>query len=344
MGRCSTLTTTLSLPMLVLGAALAGACAGAGAGPDETLPVFLTTATPAPTPAPSLTQEPIPDPPTPRIQTAPPTAVSLDWLDGDAEVPAIPLPFAAPAPDFDLLEATESAAPDFDGEYSVVVHNLLDGRYAATNESRVYYGASLFKMSLLYEAYRQRELGLLDFGMDVELTEEYTQHDLGSLEYLELETGDLITVKDAVRAMTIVSDTPTAVLIQDLIGYEADQTLLALGLEETQFLNSDLPTSARDMARLMTAIASGEGLSNGSRLEMLGLMRQEWFTAGIVAAADGSPVAHKSGSYSDGTHDVGVVWGPAGPYVIAIMTDASYDFEPVREVAEAVYSYFEANP
>jgi beta-lactamase class A len=271
--------------------------------------------------------------------------VSLAWLDGNADVPALPDPFTPPVPDAGLLNVIQTAAPGFDGQYSVVVHNLVDGRYAAYNESRVYYSASLFKASLLYEAYRQRELGLLDFSMEVEMTEEYAQYDLGSLEYLELEVGDLITIEDAIRAMTIISDTPTEVLIQDIIGAQADQTLLDLGLQETQFLNRDLPTSARDMARLIEVIASGEGVSNESRLEMLGLMRQEWFTDGVIAAVPpGTPVAHKTGSFADAAHDAAVVWGSAGPYVIVVMTDASYDFTYVREVAEAVDDYFAANP
>lgn len=350
MGLKSTLTTHVSLPAVGLGMALAVACGGEGGASiyeDEVLTgptVFVRTATPVP-------GEKQNHAPTVHAGTdahddaSEPTLVSLEWLDSSAEVPPLPAPFAAPVPDLGLQSAIESALPAFEGEYSVVVHHLVDGRYAHHNESKVYYGASLFKMSLLYEAYRQRDLGLLDFGMEVELTEEYVQHDLGSLEYLELKVGDLITVEDAIRAMTIVSDTSTAVLVQDLIGWQADQTLLELGLRETQFLNSELPTSARDMARLMTAIASGEGVSEAARLEMLGLMRQEWFAEGIIAAQPpGTPVAHKSGSYAEGTHDVGLVWGSSGPYIIAIMTDGSYDFSNVREVAEAVHAYFEANP
>lgn len=347
MGVHSTLTTSLGAALVA--GVLAAACGG-DAAPEETATpavIFNTPTTTISTPEPTET----PDQPDPTGATASPAddggsrLVSLAWIDGGAEVPALPPSFAAPVADSGLRNVIATAAPDFDGEYSVVVHNLADGRYAAYNESKVYYSASLFKASLLYEAYRQRELGALDFSMEVALTEEYAEYDLATLEYLEVRAGDRLTIEDAIRAMAIASDTSTAVLIQDLIGVQADQTLLNIGLRETQFLNRELPTSARDMARLVEAIAAGVGVSNESRLAMLSLMRQEWFTDGVIAAAPaGTAIAHKTGSYADATHDAAVVWGPAGPYVIVVMTDASYDFTYVREVAQAVYDYFAANP
>jgi beta-lactamase class A len=268
---------------------------------------------------------------------------SLEWLESTLNVPPLPSPFQDPVDDPALRDVIETALPEYGGEYSVVVHHLLDGRYAEFNQSKVYYGASLFKSSLMYEAFIQRDSGELDFAMEVELTEEYVAYDLGTLEFLGLEEGDIITVEDAIRAMTIVSDTPTAVLIQDLIGFAADQTLLALGIEDTQFLNRSLPATADGMTRLFTAIASGEGVTDQSRLDMLNLMRQEHFGGGVIAGTPaGTAIAHKTGSFANATHDVAIVWGPTGPYIIAVMTDASYTFNPIRDVAAAVWAYFES--
>jgi len=269
---------------------------------------------------------------------------SLEWLESTVNVPALPFPFAERAPNAELQNVIETALPNFSGEYSVVVYNLLDGRYAAFNQSKVYYGASLYKASLMYEAFIQRDRGDLDFETEVVLDGEYAAYDLNTLDFLGLAAGDVITIEAAIRAMTIVSDTSTAVLMQDLIGFDADQTLLALGITDTQFFDSELPATADGMARLFAAIASGAGVSDASRLEMLNLMSQEHFGGGVVAAAPGAAVAHKTGSFTNATHDVAVVWGPAGPYIIAVMTDASSDFGPVRDVAAAVGAYFEANP
>ncbi len=270
--------------------------------------------------------------------TAPPRepmVVSLAWLDGGTLVPDLPAPFAAPSGDGGLRAAIEAALAGREGSYSVVVHNLADGRYAALNEDRVYYAASLYKLELLLEAYRQRDAGELDFSRLLTLERKYVENDLGTLEGLGLIEGDMVSVADAIRAMTIVSDTPTAVLVQDTVNpARVDATLGSLGLTSTENANRELPTTARDMARLLTAIAAGEGGVGGSRVEMLSLLRQEWFTEGIVAGVPGEAAVD----------DVALVWGPAGPYVIAVLTDRSYDWEPIREVSRAVWDYFAANP
>jgi len=273
--------------------------------------------------------------------------VSLAWLDAGLTVPELPSPFAARLEDAGLRAAIEAVLAGREGSYSVVVHNLVDGRYAALNDGNVYYAASLYKVELLIEAYRQRDGGELDFSRLLTLEKKYVEQDLKTLELLGLIEGDMVSVQDAVRAMTIVSDTPTAVLMQDTLNpVRVDGTLASLGLTDTENANRDLPTSARDMARLLTAIAAGEGgVAEASRLEMLSLLHQEWLTEGIVAGVPAeAAVAHKTGSYTDATHDVALVWGPDGPYVIAVLTDRSYDWEPVREVSRAVWEYFAASP
>jgi beta-lactamase class A len=320
----------------------ATACGGSSAPnpPDVIvggLPSRTRAATPSPTPAvAAAVQTPEPTPP-PR----PPMVVSLAWLDGAPAVPDLPSPFAAPAADAGLKAAIEGALAGREGSYSVVVRNLADGRYAELNADQVYYAASLYKLEVLLEAYRQRDASELDFTRLLTVEKKYIELDLKTLELLEILENDQVTVHDAVRAMTIVSDTPTASLLQDTVNpVRVDQTLASLGLTATENANRDLPTTARDMARLLTAITS-----ESSRTEMLSLLLQEGFRSGIVAGVPpDTPVAHKTGSYSDATHDVALVWGPTGPYIIAVLTNRSYDWEPIREVSRAVWDYLVANP
>jgi beta-lactamase class A len=260
-------------------------------------------------------------------------------------VPPLPFPFAEPQPD-PALEAliVETLGEDLPS-YSVVVHHLGDGRSAAINDDRVYYAASLFKLGLLLEVYRQRDAGEIDFGQELVLEKKYVEQDLGTLKLLGLQEGDIITVADAVRAMIIVSDTPTAVMIQDLVGPgRVESTLRSLGLIDTHYTR-ELPASARDMATLLKAIAAGDGVSEESRLEMLSLLLREAVRQGIPSGVPpGTPVAHKSGNWSNATHDVALVWGPSGPYIIAILSDQAWRWEPTVAVSRAVYDYFAQNP
>jgi len=332
----------------VTAAVLTLACGGGSAkeGESDVLIGVLPTPTAresSPTPA-AAGEAPTPEPTLPPRS---PIVVSLAWLDAGTAAPELPATFAARAEDTGLKAAIEAALAGREGSYSVVVHNLANGRYAAINEGQVYYAASLFKLELLLEAYRQREAGELDFAQLLTLEKKYVEYDLKTLEALGIIEGDMVSVHDAVRAMTIVSDTPTAVLMQDTLNAaRVDQTLASLGINDTENANRELPTTARDMARLLTAIASGEaGVTEASRAEMLSLMQQEWFDDGVPAGVpDGTAVSHKTGSYADATHDVALVWGPAGPYIIAVLTDRSYDWGAIREVSRAVSDYFAINP
>jgi beta-lactamase class A len=333
---------------LLLAAALFSACGGGAAeekGSDVLIGVLPTPAAYDSSPTPAAAGEVA----TPEATLPPrsPMVVSLAWLDGGTPAPELPAAFAARADDAGLKAAIEAALAGREGSYSVVVHNLANGRYAAINEGQIYYAASLFKLELLLEAYRQRDAGELDFAELLTVEKKYVEYDLKTLEALGILEGDMVSVQDAVRAMAIASDTPTAVLMQDTLNAaRVDQTLASLGITDTKNANRQLPATAHDMARLLTAIAGGEGgVSDTSRVEMLSLLQQEWFDDGIPAGVPaGTAVAHKTGSYTDATHDVALVWGPTGPYVIAVLTDRSYDWEAIREVSRAVWEYFAANP
>jgi beta-lactamase class A len=336
------------LACLTLAAVLASSCGGGSAeeeGSDVLIGVLPTPAGRGASLTPAVAGEVATPEPTPAPRS--PMVVSLAWLDAGTPVPELPAALAAPAEDAGLKAAIEATLAGREGSFSVVVHNLANGRYAAINEGEVYYAASLFKLELLLEAYRQRDGGELDFAELLTVEKKYVEYDLKTLEALGILENDMVSVHDAVRAMTIASDTPTAVLMQDTLNAaRVDQTLASLGITDTENANRELPTTARDMARLLTAIALGEaGVAETSRVEMLSLLQQEWFNDGVPAGVPSdTSVAHKTGSYTNATHDVALVWGPAGPYVIAVLTDRSYDWGAIREVSRTVWDYFAGDP
>ncbi|MEX0683047.1 MAG: serine hydrolase [Dehalococcoidia bacterium] len=271
--------------------------------------------------------------------------VSLEWLAG-GDFPSVPSAFVSPVQNAELRAAIQGALAGQEGRFSVIVHNLADGRYASLKAGDTYYAASLFKAAVLLEAYRQRDSGELDFAKEVEVTKAAAENDLGTLEYLEIEIGDKVTIGDAVKAMIVVSDTTLGNLVLEEVGYSnVDDTLREIGASTMTVSDTELPTTAADMAALVGAIARGDGVSEASRQEMLSLMAQEWFAEGVVAGLPaGTLYAHKTGSYTDATHDVAIVEGPAGPYLIAVLSDRSSEWEPIADVSAAVWQYFAENP
>jgi beta-lactamase class A len=323
------------------------ACGGSGGALQPTVGI---TPRAEPTVTPEPTSTPVPATAV-VVPTAPPMVrlpevKSLEHLSADVAVPELSATFATPSEDPALAALIRTTLSGYEGTYSVVVRNLEDGRFAALNEGEVYYAASLFKLALLLEAYRQRDAGEIDFSQVLTLEEKYAVYDLGTLESLGLEAGDMLTLADAIRAMIIVSDTPTAVMVQDVVNpWRVDQTLRSLGVNDMSVMTTDLPTTARDMALLMEAVAAGEGVTAESRREMLALLLQEWIRGGIPSGVPAnSAVAHKTGNLANATHDVALVWGPGGPYIISVLSDRSWDWEATVAVSRAVWDYFAANP
>lgn len=349
MGGMKGLSVAL-LPALVLCLATAVACGGGGDGGE---PGLVITPLPGPTATPTERPEPtpIPTPTTAATPAAVPTVhlsevKSLAYLSADAAVPELPATFAPSVDDPALEVLIRTTLSGYEGTYSVVVRNLEDGRSASLNEGEVYKAASLFKLALLLEAYRQRDAGEIDFSELLTLEEKYMEYDFGTLELLGLEEGDMLTLADALKAMIIVSDTPTAVMVQDAVNpVRVEQTLRSLGINDMSVLTAELPTTARDIALLMEAVAAGAGTTAESRREMLALLLQERIRGGIPAGVPAnSAVAHKTGNLTNITHDVALVWGPGGPYVIAVLSDRSWESQPLAAVSRAVWDYFAANP
>jgi beta-lactamase class A len=115
-------------------------------------------------------------------------------------------------------------------------------------------------------------------------------------------------------------------------------------MRSTGFFGNQMPTTASDMALLLEAIARGAALNEATSLEMLARLESEVIDDRIPALLPaGTFVAHKTGSWSDATHDAGIVISPEATYVLVILTDYGYadgGAERIALVSRAVYDYY----
>lgn len=85
-------------------------------------------------------------------------------------------------------------------------------------------------------------------------------------------------------------------------------------------------TSPRDMARLCELIEQGVGLSATAREGVLDTLKRQKYNERIPAGLpEGVVVAHKTGSIKGVRNDAGIVYAPAGPYVIALYSKGLSD-------------------
>lgn len=238
-----------------------------------------------------------------------------------------------------LQKRLEEALGQDAEHYGVYAKDLATGRGAAVNAGKVFKAASLFKLEVMYEVFRQRDLGLLEFDELLEVTPYYAGFDLGTR---PVEVGQLLSIADALAYMMSVSDNVSAVLLQDRVGAgNVNQTMSALGLGDTGLFTEGLPATAQDIGTLLEAIARSRTVPEESREQMLELMSSETFDNGLAAGvAPGTRVVHKTGNLSDATNDAGIVFAPRGAYALVVLSDRDHDPRAIKLVSRLVYEYF----
>lgn len=284
------------------------------------------------------------------IESARPTAGAS--LDEDAEAPVAtsdetPLPLPAGvvplSPSALLLERIKDAAGEDHDHISVSVKRLTDGTSASFDGSTQYYAASTFKLAVLYEAAGRLSDGRLSLDDRLFMTDADAAEDLGTSSYLEFEDDGSITVRNLLQPMIEVSDNSSAVTLMHAFGSGAvDETLRSLGIGTMTVNREELWTTADDLARLMEAIYNGENMTAQVRDFARELLLAQSIRSGIPAAlsdqvAEGLRIGNKTGTWEGVQHDVAFVEASAGTYVIAILTDGSYEgWQAMHRVAQSV--------
>jgi beta-lactamase class A len=246
---------------------------------------------------------------------------------------------AAPA----LSELVHKHLGEQRGVFAVAVKDLDSGQGVLINADRELPAASLFKLPVMYEAYRQRDAGRLNFGETMTLTPEFARHDLGTL---EVPVGSAVTVAWALDRMITRSDNAMANLLAERLGWtNINNTMQQLGLKETRFTGDKLTTSARDMLRLLELIALGQGLNQASSTEMLQLLLDQRINDRIPAQLPrDTPVAHKTGNLAGIVHDAGIVYSPGATFLIVVLSSEAADEGAVgraeASLARGTYDYF----
>lgn len=265
-----------------------------------------------------------------------------------------------------LHDRIVARAGEFPGEFGMYARNLTTGESVGVNEDAVMPTASVIKVCILGELYRQAGEGLVDLHERREVTAEDWWGGSGVLK--ELEPGVKPTVQDLARMMIVVSDNVATGMLVRLLGKERiNQTMREWGLPQTELvwqmeLGDDIRNYAvstpRELARLMELIATDAVLTPEACAAMRDhLSRQQYLDqiprylpynpyANHVGEASAVTVANKTGFYTGVRADAAIITARGVTFVIATMNEKSTDpsFSPEHEgmllngaVAKAVY-------
>lgn len=256
---------------------------------------------------------------------------------------------------------------DVEGVYSVVVA-LPDGTpIYELNPNEPVEAASLYKLPIMVEVFRQRERGELSFDETVRLYPKFFQDTHEGDPFDESYTGEDVEIGSLVREMVRVSSNTAAWALLYRVGNgPVNATMQELGLARTEIRWQPYPeslqdpsnrqlatsradeawqvTTAADMARLYRLLLEGRAVGPEADRQMLDLLAQQSVNDRLPALLPpGTVVAHKTGNLPGLVHDVGVVYAPAGPVIISVLTEEASRPEAVRITAELARSAYDAN-
>jgi serine-type D-Ala-D-Ala carboxypeptidase (penicillin-binding protein 5/6) len=254
------------------------------------------------------------------------------------------------------------------GRVAVVVKHLEGPDQFAHDADEPFPTASLIKVPVMVEFYRQAARGDLDPQLKVALSDDDRVPGSGILTP-HFSAGAELSLRDAVRLMIAFSDNTATNLVLKQIGLPATAaTMEELGYSETKIHSyvfrrdsSILPersrrfglgsTTAAEMARLLETLHRRELVSPDASDEMIAHLHACQDRAKLARfLPPNARLAHKSGSVAAVRCDAGILETPRGPVVIVVLTadneDQSWGTENAAEVlcgriGQAVWNHFQ---
>lgn len=263
-------------------------------------------------------------------------------------VQTLTAPTAVPPPTDAGVETILQEAGLPGGVVGAYVRNLSTGVSGRLNADRRFHAASLYKLPVMVEIFKQQRLKR--FSFEDELTIEQ-QHWTDGSGVLQARVGDRLTVAELLRLMITESDNIAANRLVDLVGAEnVNQTMLALGLRNTRVVdplreNAAPTTSAEDIGRLLELIATGRMVDAEASEQAIQLMEskqaQAWLAAGLPWWGK---LAHKWGDVPNSRHDAGIVFTPRNQIVLVVLTEnggPASAAEQIKTISRQTVAYFE---
>jgi beta-lactamase class A len=279
--------------------------------------------------------------------------------------------------DSDFIAQIEPLAQKFSGVVGVYAERLDTGELLTYNADQVFPSASVVKLPVLFELFKQLKNKSASLDERIELRN--ADKVIGSGILKELRVGLALTLEDLALLMMTISDNTAANMVTDRVGIaNVNRTMGELGLTATrvtgkilidQTHNTDTPdgkgerapATPAEMARLLIEIERREYLGAECSDKLLGILKRVQTDSTIARGlpyeqmhpADGGDptivLAHKTGSIRGVRNNVGLVYTPTFTYAIALMSKDCHDMRRtpdneasvlLGELSRIVYCHF----
>lgn len=229
----------------------------------------------------------------------------------------------------DISGPIQAIAAECGGAVSVAVRDIRNAFDLSMEDDAVVSSASIIKVPMIIEAMRQVASGKLSLDMEFPVRDEDRVRGSGVIRYLH--TGAVLTLKDLLTLMIIVSDNTATNMVIDLLGCESVNAMLrSMGCSGTclQRKMYDWAAIERGMDNLCTAGEIADLLARIARKEAAGgewdemildilHHQQDTMRLGMFLPAE-AKLANKTGSREGIFHDCGIVATDDFSYAVSV--------------------------
>jgi beta-lactamase class A len=277
---------------------------------------------------------------------------------------------AQPAPLQRLEASIQRTTRSINATWGIYVKSLETGEEIAIDADRRMETMSTIKIPLMVEVFEQMKAGKFKLADKYTFVEADSQPGTGTIQ--RLDPGAVMTVKDLITMMIVVSDNTATEVLYRMVGGpdRVNARLDALGLKNTRAMNVPskwfpelraAPTTEqfyregkhpfglstpREMGRLLEMMERGTLVDKPSSDLMLRIMRGQLYRTRIPRYVTGYTIPHKTGDFLPYVgDDVGVLEAPGKTIVVSVFTGDHFGSGEALEnaiglVAKDVADYF----
>lgn len=232
----------------------------------------------------------------------------------------------------------------------VYYRDLNNGPWFGIDEQKLFSPGSLLKVPLVIALYKQKEVASDYFDRKIEYTGGASTAEQDVHVNAPITPGHTYTVRELSEHMIKESDNNAALLLYQLLGYEATaSTYRDLGLDPPS-VGTDYQISVRTYATFFRLLFNATYLSKGDSNDALKLLSESDFKDGLVAGVPaGVAVSHKFGERHfqgevsvEQLHDCGIIYEPKRPYILCVMTrghDVKTLAPVIAQISKIVYTH-----
>lgn len=227
------------------------------------------------------------------------------------------------------MEKIISKLKNIQGDVSFYYKNLTTNNTIGYNEKKTMLAASVIKLTVLVEAFKQIKEGKIKKEEFFITCERDKVPSCGALNYMREDLK--VTLEDLYVLMIILSDNYATNMLIDKLGIDnINKTIKEIGLKNTVLnrkmfdnekaaLGLENYISASDVGYLLEKMYNKELIDEKSSEEMISILKNQrlngkmpFFLHSIKPKID---IAHKTGEDTNITHDVGIVFAKE-PFIV----------------------------